>query len=267
MNIGANIITKALLRIYSAPAEATTKPTHTFSVQLKTGLIVVQVSNDKTFGREEFNKVKESVEAILSSDKDDPSLQSNGTKTSSTLQENLNSTAVTTSPTHGAVANAPTLSPIREKSGKTTDDEYNTATESDNDDNDEEEDSNNITVINKTMSEACANIDSSVLVLKQTIEESLGSKGSVETKLKSRSSAQVDMNKDIACLKDIVEKVDQITATQNKVKQDVANMKGVLSSVAKSVKEIKEMLSNKPPRQDNEKPETKKEVDPERPRP
>ncbi len=223
----------------------------------ETGLIVVQGSNDNTLERDEFNKIKDSVDALLSVEKNDPSMQNDGTKSPRTLQQNLNSTAVTTSPTHGAVANAPTLSPIQMKSGETTDDEYNTATESDNEDNDEEEDLNNMTVINKTMSEACKNIDSSVLVLKQTIEKSLGSKGNVETQLQALSSAQVDINKDIAGLKDIVDKVDQITTTQKQVKQDVADMKKTLSSVAKVVKEIKEMMNNKPPMHEKEKPEAK----------
>ncbi len=86
-----------------------------------------------------------------------------------------------------------------------------------------------------------------VLSLKQTIEESLGSQGSLKTKLQLLSSAQVDMNKDITNLKAIVDKIDQITVTQTKVEQDVADMKGVLSNVAKTVREIKEMMNRAPP--------------------
>ncbi len=244
VNITAPFLSKVRINTHSTQAEASQKPTFSFTIYFKTGLITVQ-GESEAFGREEFQEIRDSVTTLTTEDNSPPK------KT-----ENLNITTVTSSPEHGAAANQPHVSPIQSKPKpptEVTDDEYESAVDDDEDGKDGE-DEPTVMMMNKSLSGAYANLDGTVLTLKQTVEQSVVTQQNVVDEVKSISSSQNAMKNDVSSLLQIIGKIDGISSSQDKVKSDISDIKKILRDLVTTVEAIKDSLKQNAKSADPPKP-------------
>ncbi len=236
VSIKAECITKLRLQLFSP--NQPDKPKYTVSVFLKTALLMVQGSQYREFGKNDFCKLKGLVDKFAEME----------TETSN--EDNpMNSTSISQSLERGAVGGHPDISPIKEPSPDSDDEEFHDTQSEIGDDLSIQE----RTAINKSLSVACGNIDNNIAVLNETIlktskdqssalktvvtqtETIASSSAEIKGKMETMSTTNKGMENDIRKLKaDVAKILNIVTAMQNEripvppVKKDVETMTSTL---------------------------------------
>ncbi len=226
VSLKAGTITK--LRLQVSRSDTSDKPTHTITVFIKTGLIMIQGNRFAEFGKSDFPKVKALVESHVVKDAD------------TSRNDPMNSTSITESPGHAAAAMPPGVSPIK-NTDLNSDDEYDTASERDISENDDT--LHEQTVLSKSLSVACGNIDTHISSLHETLSKKSDDNTNALKKLQSENRKSSG---------EIKQKVEAVSTSNEKIEEDIAKLKTDVALILDIVKAIDKRLPLPPLKRDAE---------------